>query len=96
MGKNIMAELENISLETSKPVIVKLFKFLNEQKKINKTRAALMNKIRELAPYLNIPEGFERFLLELYVLNFREDGDYSQLSKEVITQEHNYLSKVQI
>lgn len=77
-----MAELETISFETSKPVIVKLFKFLNEQKKINKTRASLMNKIKELAPYLNIPEGFERFLLELYILNFREDGDYSQLSKD--------------
>jgi hypothetical protein len=77
-----MANLETISMENSQPVIIKLFKLLDEQKKKNKTRAALLDRINELSPYMGIPEGFEKFLLELYVLNFREDGDYSKVTKE--------------
>jgi len=39
-----MAGLETISMETSRPILIKLFKQLDEQKKVNKTRAALMEK----------------------------------------------------
>jgi len=77
-----MAGLETISMETSRPILIKLFKQLDEQKKVNKTRAALMEKIKSIVPYLGIPKGFERFILELYVLNYRDDGDYSQLTKD--------------
>lgn len=77
-----MKKLETISMETSQPVIVKLFKILDEQKKKSKTRSSLLQRILEISPYLNIPEGFEKFLLELYVLNFQSDGDYSKLTKD--------------
>jgi hypothetical protein len=63
------------------PVIVKLFKMLNEEKKKNKTRASLIQVIENYAPYMNIPSEYALYLLELYVLNYRKDGDYSELTK---------------
>ena len=68
--------------EPSMPVIVKLFKMLNEEKKKNKTRASLIQVIENYAPYMNIPSEYALYLLELYVLNYRKDGDYSGLTKE--------------
>ena len=67
--------------EPSMPVIVKLFKMLNEEKKKNKTRASLIQVIENYAPYMNIPSEYALYLLELYVLNYRKDGDYSELTK---------------
>ena len=67
--------------EPSMPVIVKLFKMLNEEKKKNKTRASLIQVIENYAPYMNIPSEYALYLLELYVLNYRKDGDYSGLTK---------------
>ena len=67
--------------DPSMPVIVKLFKMLNEEKKKNKTRASLIQVIENYAPYMNIPSEYALYLLELYVLNYRKDGDYSGLTK---------------
>lgn len=63
-------------------IVVKLFKVLNEEKKKVKTRKELLGVIKGFAPYFNIPEGYELYLLELYLLNYRKDGDYSGLTKE--------------
>lgn len=74
-----------ISEQPKKPLepwIIKLFKVLDVEKKNKKTRADLLDYIKTLTPYMNIPEGYELFLLELFLLNYRKDGDYSQLSKE--------------
>jgi hypothetical protein len=54
---------------------------LNEEKKKNKTRASLIQVIENYAPYMNIPPEYALYLLELYVLNYRKDGDYSGLTK---------------
>jgi len=70
------------SKEPSMPVIVKLFKMLNEEKKKNKTRASLIEVIKNYAPYMNIPPEYALYLLELYLLNYRKDGDYSNLTKK--------------
>ena len=67
--------------EPSMPLIVKLFKMLNEEKKKNKTRASLIQVIENYAPYMNIPPEYALYLLELYVLNYKKDGDYSGLTK---------------
>lgn len=64
------------------PHIIKLFRFLNEEKKTKKTRKELLEVIKGLASYMNIPENHEIYLLELYLLNYRKDGDYSSLTKE--------------
>ena len=64
------------------PYIKKLFKILDEEKKNSRTKKELLEKIRELAPYLGIPKGYELFIIDLYALNYRKDGDYSNLKKE--------------
>lgn len=64
------------------PWIIKLFKLIDVEKKKKKTKPELLEFITGLAPYMNIPEGYELFLLDLYSLNYREDGDYSKLDKE--------------
>jgi hypothetical protein len=64
------------------PIVVRLFQFLNEEKKNHKTRAALLDVIKGMVPYLGLPEGYELYYLELYLLNYRKDGDYSNLTKE--------------
>ena len=70
------------SKEPSMPIIVKLFKLLNEEKKTHKTRAAILEVIKNFSKYINIPEEYSLYLLELYLLNYRKDGDYSGLTKE--------------
>ena len=75
------------------PYIVKLFKFLNEEKKTNKTRALLLSAIQNIMPYLGIPDGYEVYLLELYLLNYRKDGDYSGLTKENFVDPRNMKGK---
>jgi len=68
--------------EPSMSIIVKLFKILNGEKKKNKTRESLLDAIKKMSVYMNIPKGYELYLLELYMLNYREDSDYSDLTKE--------------
>lgn len=58
-----------------------MFRFLNEEKKKQKTKPALLSRIKDLMPSLDIPKGYEKYILELYLLNYREDGDYSELRK---------------
>jgi len=63
-------------------VIQKLFKVLDEEKKKKKKRAEILQVIEDLAPYMNIPKDYALYILELYLLNYRKDGDYSGLTKE--------------
>ena len=78
-GFRILIEQSN---EPSLRVVSKLFELLNEEKKKNRTRASLLEAIKKFSLYLGIPEGYEQYILELYLLNFRNDGDYSNLTKE--------------
>jgi hypothetical protein len=68
--------------EPSLSIIQKLFKVLDEEKKKKKKRAEILQVIENLAPYMNIPEDYALYILELYLLNYRKDGDYSGLTKE--------------
>jgi len=63
-------------------VITKLFRFLNDQKKVHKTKEALLKVIRDYLPFFGIPENKDRFILELYLHNYRKDGNYSNLTKD--------------
>lgn len=67
--------------EPKMPIIVRLFQMLNEEKKKHRRRAELIQAIENIAPYLNIPPEYSLYLLELYMLNYRADGDYSDLTK---------------
>lgn len=79
-GNDMMNEAVDIAMDSR--IIVKLFKFLNIQKKLTKTKKDLLKVIEEYAPHFNIPKGMEAYILELYLLNFVKSGDYSSLSKD--------------
>ena len=81
ISENLLQKLLEAK-EPSTPVIVKLFKVLDEEKKKKKKRSEILQVIENLAPYMNIPEEYSLYLLELYLLNYRKDGDYSNLTKE--------------
>lgn len=82
LSEHQLKRLFEQSEKALEPVVVRLFQFLNEEKKNNKTRAKLLEVIKGLVPYLGLPEGYEIYYLELYLLNYRPDGDYSSLTKE--------------
>ena len=82
------------SKEPSLKVVSKLFKLLDEEKKKNRTRASLLEAIKSFIPYLGIPEEYSQYILELYVLNFRKDGDYSNLTKENFVDPRKQKGKV--
>jgi hypothetical protein len=82
------------SNEPSMAIITRLFKMLNNEKKKHKTRDALIEVIKGYAPYLNIPEKYSFYLLELYLLNYRKDGDYSNLTKDNFVDPRKMKGKV--
>jgi hypothetical protein len=77
---NMMNEAVEIDMDSR--VIVKLFKFIDLKKKTAKNRKEILNLIKEYAPFFGVPEGSESYILELYLLNYRGDGNYSGLTKE--------------
>lgn len=86
--------LSEQSDEPSLKLVSKLFKVLDEEKKKNRTRASLLEAIKKFSIYIGIPKGFEQYILELYVLNFRKDGDYSNLTKENFVDPRKQSGKV--
>ena len=66
----------NEGREPSMTIIQKLFKILDEEKKKKKKRAEILEVIENLAPYMNISPDYALYLLELFLLNYRKDGDY--------------------
>ena len=90
-------QLKSLIEEAKEPpmsVIQKLFKVLDEEKKKKKKRAELLEVIEKLAPYMNISPEYALYLLELYVLNFRKDGDYSGLTKDNFVDPRKMKGKV--
>ena len=78
---NMMNEAVDINLEPNK-VIVKLFKILNTQKSNYNNKRDLQSAIKDYLPYFGIEADFAPYILELYLLNYRQDGDYSSLTKD--------------
>lgn len=77
----------------SDKVIVRLFKLFNEYKKTAKTKKELLNIIMEYLPMFGIPKVYAIYMLELYLLNYREDGDYSGLNKDNFIDPRNKSGK---
>ena len=82
MSENQFEHLLSEAKEPDFPLIVKLFKVLDEEKQKKKKRAEILQVIETLSPYMGIPPEYSLYLLESYVLNYRKDGDYSGLTKE--------------
>jgi hypothetical protein len=75
---------ENMKTENIEPnkVIIKLFKFLNEQKSKQKTKNDLLKVIEDILPFFGISKNYAQYILELYLFNYEQDGDYSSLTKD--------------
>jgi hypothetical protein len=78
---NMMNEEVDSNIAPDK-VIIKLFQFLNEQKSNYKTKVELEKAIKDYLPYFGIDEYYATYILEVYLLNYRQDGDYSSLTKD--------------
>jgi hypothetical protein len=87
---DVMSEEYEIA---SDKVIVRLFKLFNEYKKTAKTKKELLNIIMEYLPLFGISKVYTIYMLELYLLNFREDGDYSGLNKNNFIDPRNKSGK---
>ena len=77
----------------SDKVIVRLFKLFNEYKKTARTKKELLNIIMEYLPLFGISKVYAIYMLELYLLNYREDGDYSGLNKDNFIDPRNKSGK---
>lgn len=75
-------------------IVIKLFKVLNEEKEKVKTKTELLKVIEGYLPYFNIPAVYAIYILELYSLNYRKDGDYSTLTKDNFIDPRNMVGKV--
>lgn len=64
-----------------KPYIVMIFKYIDSEKKSKETKVQILERINFILRHLGINEKFSRYILELYLLNYRSDGDYSNLNK---------------
>jgi hypothetical protein len=74
-------------------IIVKLFRLFNQYKKSSKTKKELLNTIMEFLPMFGISKVYATYMLELYLLNYREDGDYSGLNKNNFIDPRNKSGK---
>jgi len=87
---DVMSEEYEIA---SDKVIVRLFKLFNEYKKTARTKKELLNIIMEYLPLFGISKVYAIYMLELYLLNYREDGDYSGLNKNNFIDPRNKSGK---
>jgi hypothetical protein len=75
---------EQITEEGLNRSTVKLFKILNTEKKNLKTRANILEFLTKALKLIGLNPDLALYYLELYVLNYRKDGNYESLSKNEI------------
>lgn len=63
-------------------VAIKLFKFLNGERKKYKKRADLEEYIKKTLKYIGLDEALSRYYTELYLLNYRPDGKYENITPQ--------------
>ena len=79
--KNIKEQITDEGLNRS---TVKLFKILNTEKKNLKTRANILEFLTKALKLIGFNPDLALYYLELYVLNYRKDGNYESISKNEI------------
>ena len=79
--KNIKEQITEEGLNRS---TVKLFKILNTEKKNLKTRANILEFLTKALKLIGFNPDLALYYLELYVLNYRKDGNYESISKNEI------------
>ena len=82
LSENQLKFLSEQLMPVKDSIVSKLFSILNKEKKKHKKKSELLDAIKKYMVYFSIPKGMELYLLDLYALNYRKDGDYSSLTKD--------------
>jgi hypothetical protein len=82
VSENQLRYLVEQGFPVKTPIIVKIFSLLNKEKKKKKKQSELLAEVENMLTYFGINGGYAKFLLELYILNYRQDGDYSFLTTD--------------
>ena len=61
---------------------ISLFKYINKEKGNVKTKQKLLDLFKEMLDYFGMPVGEARKYYEVYLANFRPDGDYENITPE--------------
>lgn len=59
---------------------IKLLKLIHEEKKEFRTKDALLKRIKDILPFLNISPLAATYYYELYRANYRKDGDFENIT----------------
>ena len=78
--RRILKEEQDAPVLTKNEII--LFKQINNNRQDMGTKEKMVEFIKGLLRYFNIPQDKARFYYEVYTANFRQDGDYENLNKE--------------
>ena len=78
--KQSVKEQTEVQANPLPKVAIKLFKFLNGERKKYKKRADLEEYIKKTMKYIGLDESLSRYYLELYLLNYRPDGKYEDIT----------------
>ena len=90
---NLKSIKEQMTEEGLNRSTVKLFKILNTEKKNLKTRANILEFLTKALTLIGLNPDLSLYYLELYVLNYRKDGNYESLSKNEIKDPKNQKGK---
>jgi hypothetical protein len=89
--RRILLENENQNPLTNSEVM--LFKFINGKKKDFKKKSELISFISDTLKYMGLDKNLAMYYYNLYTLNFREKGDYENLTKSEFSGVENIKSK---
>lgn len=89
--RRILLEQENQNPLTNSEIM--LFKFINGKKKDVKKKSELISLISDTLKYMGLDKNLAMYYYNLYTLNFRENGDYENLTKGDFKGVENIKSK---
>jgi hypothetical protein len=72
---------------------VLLFKQLNKVKHLHSTQKELISFIRTMMPVIGRDESYARFYYEVYTQNYREEGDYENITYENFKNYKDFAQK---
>jgi hypothetical protein len=81
--KSIIRNILNEEVENKNPLKkseIYLFKYLNKNRNEAKTKDALIDMIKSLLSSMSIDTGKAKYYYELYLANYREAGDYENIT----------------
>lgn len=98
MIENIIKKIlkEQIQQQQKQPLTmgeIKLFKYLNKHKQKYPTQKELLNFIKGLMPVFGRDPSDARLYYEVYTQNYREEGDYENITFETFKNYKDFVQK---